>query len=206
MITEVVVKRELFGCQIGQKSKSEFLCATDLERAGNAWRVTQGMGLFRMKDWLNLKSTKELIGMLEARYGKVLISGRGRGYKTWMHPFLFIDMSLAISPKLKIEVYEWLYDHLLRYRNESGDSYKKMSGALFNAYGNKSEFPKFIQITARRIRLSCGIDDWNETDEVKLKLRDKIHENIALLSDLLPVEDAIRIGIKKALDETAKVR
>jgi hypothetical protein len=32
---------------------------------------------------------------------------------------------------LKIEVYSWLFDKLIKYRNNSGDSYKKMAGALF---------------------------------------------------------------------------
>ena len=49
MKTEVVMKREIFGKEIKQKSKSEFFSATDLERAGNAWRATNGLGLFDIR-------------------------------------------------------------------------------------------------------------------------------------------------------------
>lgn len=197
MKTEVIMKRELFGKEISQKSQTEFFSATDLVRAGNAWRIVNGLQAFEMNDWFNLKSTKEFIKSLEEKYGTVKISGRGRGVHTWVHPFLFIDMALAISPELKIEVYSWLYDHLLKYRNESGDSYKKMSGALYLKHTNKTTFPKYIKEVADRIKIACGVKDWQEAGEAQLKKRDKIHESISLLCDILPVEEAVRIGIEK---------
>lgn len=201
MKTEVVMKRELFGTEISQKSHSEFFSATELVRAGNSWRSANKMQLFDMNDWFNQKSTKEFIKSLEEHYGQVKISGRGRGVHTWVHPFLFIDMALAISPHLKIEVYSWLYDHLLKYRDDSGDSYKKMAGSVWKNIKNKSEFPKLIEITAKNIKASLKVDDWQKATEDQLKKRDRIHENIALLADILPTEDAVRIGIKKGLDK-----
>ena len=42
MVTEVIMKRELFGHEISQKSKSEFFSATDLSKAGNEWRRSNG--------------------------------------------------------------------------------------------------------------------------------------------------------------------
>lgn len=197
MKTEVIMKRVLFGKEISQKSQTEFFSATDLVRAGNTWRIVNGLQAFEMNDWFNLKSTKEFIKSLEEKYGTVKISGRGRGVHTWVHPFLFIDMALAISPELKIEVYSWLYDHLLKYRNESGDSYKKMSGALYLKHTNKTTFPKYIKEVADRIKIACGVKDWQEAGEAQLKKRDKIHESISLLCDVLPVEEAVRIGIEK---------
>jgi hypothetical protein len=201
MKTEVVMVRELFGCEISQKSKSEFFSATDLVRAGNRWRISQGMQPFDMSAWFSQSSTKEFIASLEDKFGQVKMAGRGRGNHTWVHPYLFIDMALAISPTLKIEVYGWIYDHLLQYRNNSGDSYKKMCGALYESYPNKAQFPRFIMSVADKIKSTIGASNWQDTSEKALKLRDKIHENIALLSDILPHEDAIRIGIKKAIDD-----
>jgi len=200
MVTEVVMKREIFGKEISQKSKSEFFSATDLVRAGNIWRITEGLEPFNMKMWLQTKGAKDFINALEQEYGKVKISGRGRGHHTWVHPFLFIDMALAISPKLKIEVYKWLYDSLLKYRNNSGDSFKKMSGALFLNASNKSLFTKDIQNYARQIKQACDVDSWESASENQLELRNRIHENISLLCDLVPNSDSVRIGIKKALE------
>lgn len=201
MKTEVTMKREIFGKEIKQKSKSEFFSATDLERAGNVWRATNGLSLFDMKKWFQTKGSKEFISALEKKYGTAKISGRGRGNHTWVHPFLFIDMALAISPELKIEVYSWLYDSLLKYRNFSGDSYKKMSGALYLNSSNKSEYSKDVQVYAYRIKRACEVLNWETATEKQLELRDRIHENISLLCDILNNNnDAVRIGIRKALE------
>ena len=40
MNTEVIMKREIFGCEIRQKSKNSFFCASDLVNAGNKWSFT----------------------------------------------------------------------------------------------------------------------------------------------------------------------
>lgn len=200
MKTEVEMKREIYGCEITQKSKSEFFSATDLVKAGNAWRKQNNLINFNMSQWLNQKSTQEFINELTFKYGNPIIKGRGRNAHTWVHPFLFIDMALAISPKLKIETYEWLYDHLLHYRNTSGDSFKKMSGALYNNINNKKEYHEFIQDTSRKIKAACGIEewcDWQKSSQATLEKRNKIQENISLLCDVLPVEEAVRIGILK---------
>jgi hypothetical protein len=191
MKTEVTMKRELFGREIKQKSQSEFFSATDLVRAGNLWRVSNGMPIFDMKAWFHNQGTKDFIDALEKEYGVVKISGRGRGVNTWIHPFLFIDMALAISPELKIQVYSWLYDHLLKYRNNSGDSYKKMVGAIYSKYSVKSQFPRYIQEYASRIRNEIGVKDWNEATEEQLNRRDKIHEAVSTLSHVMTDPDKI---------------
>ena len=185
MKTAVEMKRPLFGMEIGQKSDSEFFSATDLVRAGNKWRVANGLSDFNLSQWLTLKSTKEFSDELEKKYGKVLIKGRGRSAQTWLHPLLFIDCALALSPKLKIETYEWLFDNLIKFRNESGDSYKKMSGAMFSHCKNKREFYLEIQDTAKQIKAHVGCKDWNRASEAQLMQRDKIQEGIALLCGVL---------------------
>jgi hypothetical protein len=201
MKTEVIMKRKLFDSEISQKSKSEFFSATDLVRAGNKWRINNNMQPFNMSEWLQQKTTKEFINALENKYGTVKISGKGRGKHTWVHPFLFIDMALAINPQLKIEVYDWLYDHLLKYRNDSGDSYKRMCGALYENMTNKREFQNYIKEVSREIRKACGVEDWQTATENQLELRDKIHDNIALLSDVLrDNKQSVKLSILKTFD------
>ena len=201
MKTEVVMTRELFGMPISQKSKSEFFSATDLSKAGSKWRLANGYdSTFNLSAYLSNKTTKEFIDELEKKIGmKVIIKGRGRGVHTWVHPFLFIDIALAISPKLKIEAYEWLFDKLIKYRNESGDSYKKMCGALYKRTSKKSEFHKNMPKVADWIRIECAVKDWNEATEKQLELRTRIHENVSLLCDVLSdPNEALKIGILKA--------
>ena len=109
---------------------------------------------------------------------------------------LFIDIALAISPKLKVETYEWLYDNLLKFRNDSGDSYKKLTGALFERTTDKHIFHRYISKVALQIQEACGVEDWQTATEEQLKKRDRIHENITLLCSVLKNrEEAVRLGI-----------
>jgi len=198
METNVIMKRDLFSTQISQNTKNGYFSATDLVRAGNQWRAINKIELFTLKSWLLTKSTKEFIESLTAKYGKVKINSTGKKRHTWVHPLLFIDMALAISPNLKIEVYEWLFDELIRYRDESGNSYKEMCGYLYAGSKNKRDFPSYISDVARKIKLACEVKNWEEATEKQLRLRDKIHNNISLLSDVLRDNDqAIKLGILK---------
>ena len=200
MKTEVVMKRRLFGLEISQKSKSEFLSATDIAKAGNAYRLSKGGTLFTLNNYWKLQSTQDFIATLESEFNeKVKSSEKGRGKHTWVHPILAIDIALAIDPMLKLEVYKWMYDLLLKYRNDSGDSYKKMVGALYENAGDKRNFQKAITKTAQMIQNACGVNNWQYASEEQLKLRDKIHNNIALLCSVLRNNNkAVILGIKEA--------
>jgi hypothetical protein len=199
METQVIMKRELFGCEISQQSKTEFFSATELVSAGDEWRKNNGMKPFQFYQYLKSKATKEFISEIELKYKtKALTSTKGRNGNTWVHPLLFIDIALAINPKLKVEVYEWLFDNLIRFRNDSGDSYKEMSTAIYGRFTNKREFPNYIQNVANRIKLELKVDDWQKATEEQLKKRDKIHNSIKLLCNVLnDTEQAVRIGIKE---------
>lgn len=196
------MKRELFGSEISQHSKTEMFSATDLSKVGNKWRIINGLEPFSMKSWLSNKSTKEFIAELESKYGEGSVKkmARGKGHHTWFHPLLFIDMALAISPKLKIETYEWLFDHLIKNRNESGDSYNLMCGALYVRHTNKSTFPAYIRGVAKNIQLACQVRDWQKANEGQLKARDQIHKEVALLCEVLQDNDlALRIAFARVL-------
>lgn len=198
MKTEVIMRRELFGVEVSQKSKSEMLSGTDLVRAGNKWRRSNDLSDFNLSQWLKKQSTIEFVSELEKKYGKAIVKGRGRTAHTWMHPLLFIDCALAISPKLKIETYEWLFDNLIKFRNESGDSYKMMCGALYVRASRKVNFNRYVSDVANKIKLACGVKDWQRATESQLEMRKKLHNDIALLADVLNNNDeAVRLAILK---------
>ena len=124
--------------------------------------------------------------------------GRGRSAHTWVHPLIFIDIALAINPKLKVEVYEWIFDNLIKYRNDSGDSYKEMCAALFTRMGNPRDFHKIISEIAIVVKDSCGVKDWQTATEYQLKQRDLTHNSIKLLCRVLTDINAIvRIAIEE---------
>lgn len=200
METEVLMERVLLGGIVHQKSKSEFLSATDLVREGNKWRASEGLPYFSLANWKNSNQTKEFIHSLEKEFGSVCVNSRGRGHHTWVHPFLFIDLALAISPNLKIEVYKWLYDCLLKYRNDSGDSYKKMVGSLYANTTQRTYFSKSISDICHLIQSAVGVTDWQKATERELEYRDKIHEYISLMCGIFhnKNDEAVRVGLMKA--------
>jgi len=206
MKSEVVMRRSIFDREVRQKSKSQFLSATDLVHIANAKRREMGMREFNMSTWLSQESTKDFIRQIEESKGvKALQITRGRNGGTWMHPILFFDLALVINPKLKLEVHEWLHDELLKYRNDSGDSYSRMTGEIFTKCPDKSRFGKYITQVSMKIKKACGVDDWESASEEKLKLRDKMHNNIALLCSVTSKPDrAVRVGIGKALADLEK--
>jgi hypothetical protein len=198
MKTEVIMKRELFGQEISQKSQSEFFSATDLVRAGDKWRLANGLSVFNLTNYIRGLKTAEFIKEVESKYGKSIIMGRGRSAHTWVHPLIFIDIALAINPKLKVEVYEWIFDNLIKYRNDSGDSYKEMCAALFTRMGNPRDFHKIISEIAIVVKDSCGVKDWQTATEYQLKQRDLTHNSIKLLCRVLTDINAIvRIAIEE---------
>lgn len=101
--------RELFGMPISQKSKTKFLSATDLVKAGNKMRINNGLEIFNINEYFRTKSTIEFMKELSKKYGDIKIIRKGRGGHSWVHPFLFIDIALSISNTLKVEVYEWCW-------------------------------------------------------------------------------------------------
>lgn len=200
MKTEVIMKRELFGSEISQSSKTSFFSLTDLVSAGNSYRAKNNLPHFELSHYVKTKSFIEFKEELERKYGEVYKPGRGRGNKTWAHPLIFIDVALAIDPKLKVEVYEWMFDNLIKFRNDSGDSFREMSAALYTRYNQKREFPKYIQRVSLYIKKQLGVDDWETATEFKLKKRDKIHEFIKLLCNVLKDTDkAVLLGVKENL-------
>lgn len=196
MKTQVLMERRLFDVSIKQQSSGGFFSATDLVNAGNKWRLHNDKSLFNLSMYLKSKSFCEFKYEMESKYGNVIINGRGRNSATWVHPLIFIDIALAINPKLKIEVYEWLFDNLIKFRNDSGDSYKEMCAALYIRFKNKSEFHNYIINVANRIKKSLGVSDWQKASEEELRKRDLIHISIKLLCNVLNDTDkAVELGI-----------
>ena len=192
------MKRDLFGKSIRQKSLNGFFSANDLVAAGNYYRAVNGLPLFNLGNYLKNGSTLEFMEEVEKKYTNAILTTRGRGGETRVHPLVFIDIALAIDPKLKVEVYEWMFDNLIKFRNDSGDSYKEMSAALFVRCSNIREFPKLISDVAIKIKHALHITDWQNATEEQLKKRDLIHNSIKLLSKVLKDPDQIvRISIEE---------
>lgn len=198
MVTEVFLERDLLGGKIRQSNKTEFFSVNDLLLIGNKWRIMNDLKPFDYNSWYNSSATKDFLTELQSQYGEVIKSKKGKTGERWVHPYVLIDIALNINPKLKVEMYKWIFDELIKARNNSGDSYKIMAGALYVNTTNKSQFHLGISKTAELIKQACGVSDWNSASEDQLKKRDKLHNNIALLCSVLRDNNqAIRIALEK---------
>ena len=204
MKTEVTMERALFDLPIRQKSKSEYLSARDLEKAGNKNRAIEGRSPWLLDQYLKQKGTLEFIESLEKKIGQKAVvrsEQRGRNGSTWVHPILFIDIALSIDSKLKVEVYSWMQDHLLHYRNLSGDSYQEMSGAVYNLTGRKVEAQNNVIKIAKKIKESLQVVDWETASQNQLEARDRIHKNIKLLSKVMRhLDQVVSLAISEELE------
>lgn len=175
-----IKSRELFGIEVWQKTKDSFFCVTDLVNAGNKVRNKNREKSFNLSAYLNNKQTKEFINELETKYKiKPFRKGTSKKSKSYAHPLLFVDIALAIDPKLKIEVYEWLLDELVKYRVQSGDKYNIMCGVLWKYTSDKNKFKNGIRIVANRVKELIGVDNWDYATQKQLENRDYLYTLIA---------------------------
>ena len=78
--------------------------------------------------------------------------GIGGGGSTWMHPLLFIDFAMWINPSFKYDVLKFVYDQLIEYRHQAGNSYRRMCERIAQV-SKKGDIPKSISSIAKAINI-----------------------------------------------------
>jgi len=114
-----------------QRTKDGMFNATDLLKQ---WNRSSGQKK-KLDHYFENKSTEEFIESLmddeefsNAR-NSVYLKTRGKYGGTLMHPYLFIDFAMWINPRFKVQVIKFVYDQLIRYRNNAGDNYVNLSAS-----------------------------------------------------------------------------
>lgn len=115
----------------------------------------------RMAEFIDSPKTKEFLKALakdESHRSKsdigenqLLIKVKGRNTKegktpdkVWMNPLLFIKFAMWINPTFEVKVLRFVYDEMIRYRNDAGDAYKELSSAIMSIVP-KDFMPKAMQ-------------------------------------------------------------
>lgn len=131
MKTNQVLTRKMGEFNVQQRTKDSMFNATELLKQ---WNSNNGTSK-ELKKYFENDSTKEFIKTISDRenlhgqnspYVKSRAS-RGDNAGTWMCPLLFIDFAMWINPSFKYDVLKFVYDELMKYRNDAGDAYKEMS-------------------------------------------------------------------------------
>jgi uncharacterized damage-inducible protein DinB len=140
--------------EVFQRTSDGFFNATTLLKQ---WNANSGMNK-KLDHYFENKSTEEFITTIESKenlhtrnsvYVKSRAS-RGLNSGTWMHPLLFIDFAMWINPEFKYDVLKFVYDQLIQYRNEAGDTYREMATSIASI-SKKSEIAENITSVARAL-------------------------------------------------------
>lgn len=179
--------RPMGGFQVTQRTSDGMFDATLLLKQWNAGMKSDK----RMNDFIDSKSTKEFIQALKQNAeisalteNQVIAKQRGVKGGTWMHPYLFIDFAMWINPTFKVQVLKFVYDELIKYRNEAGDAYREMSEAVAKL-SKKGETAQNIAKVAEAINYIALNDHAkmirNKADESQMKEYVRIEKEIAML-------------------------
>lgn len=131
MKTNQVMIRPMGQFKVEQRTKDGFFNATALLKQ---WNENSGQQK-QMSHYTDNASTQEFITALLKEENlkernSVLLQTRGKNGGTWMHPIAFLDFAMWLNPAFKVKVIKFVYDQMIAYRNEAGDSYKELAAAV----------------------------------------------------------------------------
>ena len=193
METTVVLSRKMGDYAITQRTSDGYFDANALL---TQWNSVKENPRKKMAHFTKNANTNEFIDTIHSRNsdktdfqsliitkGRITINGRTPD-KVWMHPFLFIDFSMWLSPEFKYDVIKFVYDELIKQRNEAGDAYKELASAIVKITPKK-EIPTAMTKIAQALNFVCTNrherEMRNQMDEPTMKEMVKLEQEVALL-------------------------
>lgn len=197
MKTNQTLTRQMGNISVYQRTSDGMFNSTELL---TQWNKHSGQQK-QMVHYTENASTKEFINALLTEENlkernSVLIKRRGKMGGTWMHPLLFIDFAMWLNPSFKVKVLKFVYDQLIQYRNEAGDTYREMTAQIARI-SKKSDIP--VNISSIASALNHIVYGRHERD-----LRNKEAEEQSmkeLLKLQIKVTELIREGFIKTYDQ-----
>ena len=202
MKTNQILQRDFFGGAVRQEHLTSYFCINDLTIIANKYRKNQGLPEARWDKYIATKSTKEFFHALmkKEEVADIVRSKRGSNGGTWVHPLVLMDYMMWLSPDFKIHAYQWLYDNLPVYRDNGGESYKRLSGIVQDKY-SPAKVGMAMQQIAKNIKQVLRVDDWNTATPEQNKQRDEIQKNLTmLLRANVEINEAFKISVNEVLD------
>jgi hypothetical protein len=133
------MNRKIGNFDFSQRTKDGYFETNVLISQWNSIKINSRR---RLDDFLKSKTTLDFIEVLNddlangeispmayyIKKGKMTSKGRTKD-EVWMHPYLFIDFAMWINPKFKLKVIKFVYDELIKQRNDAGDNYVSLSAS-----------------------------------------------------------------------------
>ena len=203
MKTNQIMQRDFFGGVVRQEHLTGYFCINDLTIIANKYRKNQGLPEGRWDKYKDSKSSKEFFHALmkQENQADIIRTKRGKGGETWVHPLILMDYMMWLSPDFKVKAYQWLYDNLTVFRDDRGESYKKLSSIIQDKV-KASTTGMVMQQIARNIKYVLKVEDWNKTTPEKLKQSDEIHNYLAMLLKAgVEINTALNIAVEETLSK-----
>lgn len=144
MITNQNMIRKIGNYNVVQRTKDGYFDGSELLRQ---WNANPDNPRRRMSEFLDSPKTKEFLKALSADESQrrktdigenqLLIKVSGRNTKSgklpgrvWMNPLLFIKFAMWINPSYEVKVLRFVYDQMIKYRNDAGDAYRELGSAV----------------------------------------------------------------------------
>lgn len=170
-----------------------------------AWNKTKGNSQRKMTEFTERPNTNEFIDELKCELismGEVspmaefqpIIKIKGRMTKkgktkdqVWMHPYLFIKFAMWINPRFEVKVIKFVYDQLIQYRNDAGDSYKTMASAICTIVPKGNQAKAIAEISKANNYIIFGNHAKEirnkEAEEKTMRSLDELQKDITKLID-----------------------
>ena len=179
MKTSVTMVRKMGAFEVLQRTNDGMFNATSLVKQWNQKNKRKDVSEF-----LSNKNTLEFIEALIKDENlttgnpvfKTHAINKGKYGGTWMSPLLFIDFAMWLNPSFKVTVLKFVYDELIKQRNEAGDGYKSLSASLVKLKGHSfQEVATAMQWivygkTGKELRQIATQEQLQEINEIQTKL------------------------------------
>ena len=206
MKTNQIMTRPMGQFKVEQRTKDGFFNANALLIQWNSGHLNTKR---EMSKFLDSVKTNEFMDALKedlalsqkCDMGEIQIIKETKGKNTkdgrmpdqiWMHPYLFIKFAMWINPRFEVQVIKFVYDQMIKYRNDAGDAYISLSSAVskivpsaFMAKAMKKigEALNWVVFNAheKMIRNKSGEEEkMRELFELEKKLADLINEGFII--------------------------
>ena len=140
MKTNQEMVRRMGKFNVTQRTKDGFFNATELLKQWNESvilnrEISPYLSQKELKEFFSNKGTRQFIEALMEEenlnaQNPAYIKSRGKNGGTWMHPILFIKFAMWLNPRFEVQVIKFVHDQMIRYRNDAGDAYRRLSSAI----------------------------------------------------------------------------
>lgn len=128
MKTNQEMIRKMGDFNVVQRTKDGMFNATELikqwnEKTGEKKEITKFFENSNTSKFIEALIIEENLNTQDSAY----LKSRGKRGGTWMHPYLFVKFSMWLNPSFEVKVIKFVYDEMIKYRNDAGDAYRELA-------------------------------------------------------------------------------